>query len=143
MKPKPLALGALGIAALAGIYVISTRSAPDAESAATGPGAPLVSVNVPDLTGKAQIGATAFAAKCAACHGQNAAGSDSNGPPLVHKIYEPSHHGDMAFLLAVRNGVQSHHWRFGNMAPVEGLTDGDVSNIVAYIRALQVANGIQ
>ncbi len=61
----------------------------------------------------------------------------------IHKIYEPSHHGDYAFQMAVTNGVQSHHWPFGNMPPVEGLTQGDVKNIVSYARALQRANGIE
>ena len=64
-------------------------------------------------------------------------------PPLVHKIYEPSHHGDEAFYRAVSNGVRSHHWDFGNMPPIEGLTRADVGTIVAYVRALQSENGIQ
>jgi len=51
----------------------------------------------------AQDGATLFAKNCAGCHGQGAAGSDK-GPPLVHKIYEPSHHGDGSFYRAVRQG---------------------------------------
>ncbi|SPH18256.1 hypothetical protein DEA8626_01788 [Defluviimonas aquaemixtae] len=61
----------------------------------------------------------------------------------MHKIYEPSHHGDAAFLVAVRNGVRQHHWDFGNMLPVEGLTDGDVKYIVRYVRELQFENGIR
>ena len=63
-------------------------------------------------------------------------------PPLVHVIYEPSHHGDRAFLLAAQNGVRGHHWPFGNMPPVEGITQADVMDIVAYIRRLQRENGI-
>jgi hypothetical protein len=39
-------------------------------------------------------------------------------------------------------GVQSHHWRFGNMPSIEDLTRGDVKMIIAYIRELQRANGI-
>ena len=63
-------------------------------------------------------------------------------PLLVHKIYEPSHHGDEAFQRAVALGVQAHHWPFGNMAAIEGLTRADVATIISYIRALQVENGI-
>ncbi len=48
----------------------------------------------------------------------------------------------MAFLMAARNGVRSHHWKFGDMPPVEGITDAEVKTIVAYVRALQQANGI-
>ena len=39
-------------------------------------------------------------------------------------------------------GVRGHHWRFGDMPPVEGLTRTDVAMIVAYVRELQRANGI-
>lgn len=95
-----------------------------------------------DLSANAQIGKRAFEAKCAECHGTNAAGQNGVAPPLVHKIYEPSHHSDMAFVLAARNGVRSHHWNFGNMPPVKGLTDADVKMITQFVRELQEANGI-
>ncbi len=106
-------------------------------------GAPIVEVALPaELSAEAQIGKRAFEAKCAACHGTNAAGQNDVAPPLVHKIYEPSHHSDMAFVLAAKNGVRAHHWNFGNMPPVEGLTDGDVKLIARYVRELQKENGI-
>ena len=57
-------------------------------------------------------------------------------------IYEPSHHGDEAFQRAAAVGVRGHHWPFGDMPPVEGVTRGDVTMIIAYIRELQRANGI-
>ncbi len=106
------------------------------------PGAPLANVVVPPLTGAAKLGEVAFNENCAACHGKNAAGQQGVAPPLVHQIYRPSHHGDVAFLMAAQNGVRSHHWTFGDMPPVKGVTRDDVVNIVAYIRALQQANGI-
>ena len=103
----------------------------------------LVQIVLPDtISANAQIGKQAFEAKCASCHGENAVGQDGVAPPLVHKIYEPSHHGDEAFQRAVALGVRAHHWRFGNMPPVEGLTRGEVTMIVAYVRELQRANGI-
>lgn len=105
-------------------------------------GVAMVSVTVPDLTGVALEGKALFQKYCAACHGDNAAGREGAGPPLVHKIYEPGHHGDGAFFLAVRQGVRAHHWPFGNMQPVAGVTQNDVENIVAYVRTLQRANGI-
>lgn len=106
-------------------------------------GAPIVQVVLPEeLSSNAQIGKRAFDVKCAVCHGTNAAGQNSVAPPLIHKIYEPSHHGDMAFVLAARNGVRSHHWTFGNMPRITGLTDGDVKMIARYVRELQQANGI-
>ena len=86
-------------------------------------------------------GEAPFNQKCAVCHGLQAMGSPQ-GPPLVHRYYEPGHHSDMAFLLAVRRGVRAHHWRFGDMAPVPGLSDADVKAIIDYVRALQRAKGI-
>lgn len=106
-------------------------------------GDPIAQVTLPaELSKNAQIGKRVFEAKCAACHGVNATGQNGIAPPLVHKIYEPSHHGDASFLLAARNGVRSHHWKFGNMPPVEGLTDADMKMVVVYVRELQRANGI-
>ena len=100
-------------------------------------------VKVPDsFTDQEQLGKRAYDAVCAACHGANGQGQDGVAPPLVHVIYEPSHHGDRAFLLAAQNGVRGHHWPFGNMPPVEGITQADVIDIVAYIRRLQRENGI-
>ncbi len=113
------------------------------DTSALAEGAPIADVTLPtELSANALIGKRAFEAKCAACHGANAAGQNGVAPPLVHKTYEPSHHSDMAFVLAAKNGVRAHHWNFGNMPAVEGLTDGDVKMIARYIRELQVENGI-
>lgn len=138
---------ALALAALLGLGFWWSGSddsrAPDAANVSDSPGPAMVDFTVPEtLSANAEIGKVAFDAKCAVCHGANAAGQDGVAPPLVHKIYEPSHHGDAAFLLAAKNGVRAHHWRFGNMPPVEGVTDGDVKMIIAHVRELQRANGI-
>ena len=91
---------------------------------------------------RAETGAQLFAARCAGCHGPSASGSDK-GPPLVHQIYEPGHHADAAFYQAVRQGVKSHHWAFGDMMPIPGITDEQIGQIVSYVRNLQVENGIK
>ena len=88
-----------------------------------------------------QGGAQLFESKCAGCHCPSASGSD-NGPPLVHRIYEPGHHANASFYQAVRRGVKSHHWSFGDMLPVPGVTDEQIGQIVSYVRKLQVKNGI-
>ena len=107
------------------------------------PTSAIVEIILPEtLSANAQVGKVAFEAKCSACHGANAVGQADVAPPLVHKIYEPSHHADEAFQRAVSLGVRQHHWPFGNMPPVEGLTRGDVTMIIAYVRELQRANGI-
>ena len=86
-------------------------------------------------------GKQAFESICATCHGPVANGTEQ-GPPLVNRIYEPSHHADIAFQLAVRNGVRAHHWRFGDMEPVPGVSDQQIAAITAYVRWLQRHVGI-
>jgi mono/diheme cytochrome c family protein len=83
-----------------------------------------------------------FTDNCARCHGTLAVGTDA-GPPLVHMIYEPNHHADIAFQRAVALGVPAHHWRFGNMPPVAGLDEAAVERITAYVRWLQRKAGIE
>jgi mono/diheme cytochrome c family protein len=89
-----------------------------------------------------QTGEAKFNTSCSVCHGPRATGTD-HGPPLVHKIYEPNHHGDAAFQLAAANGVRAHHWEFGNMPKIEGVTTQDVEQIIRYVRWLQRQAGIQ
>jgi mono/diheme cytochrome c family protein len=103
----------------------------------------LAKVKLPaELSLDAQIGKRGFEAKCAVCHGVNAAGQDGVAPPLIHTLYRPGHHSDRAFVGAAQNGVIAHHWGFGNMPPVQGLTDADILYITRYIRELQRENGI-
>ena len=103
----------------------------------------MVDVTLPNLTALTRQGRSAFITYCAGCHGDNAGGRDGIGPPLVHVLYQSGHHGDAAFLLAARNGVRQHHWQFGDMPPVEGTSEAEMAGIVAYVRALQRANGIR
>ena len=135
------------IALVAAVWYITQPKVSDANgpqpSRAALPDGALAVVKIPAaFSPKEQLGKRAFDATCSKCHGDNAQGRDGTAPPLVHKIYEPSHHGDMAFELAAKTGVRSHHWKFGDMPPVEGVTRADVLNIVAYNRALQRENGI-
>ena len=88
-----------------------------------------------------QAGEAKFNAHCAACHGPQATGTQQ-GPPLVHKIYEPNHHGDAAFLRAAEFGVKAHHWEFGNMPKIQAVSSADVEQIIQYVRWLQRQAGI-
>jgi len=83
-----------------------------------------------------------YEGNCARCHGEDARGTDQ-GPPFLHPFYRPAHHSDAAFFSAVRNGVRPHHWNFGSMPPIPGLSDQDIADIVAYVRSLQRAAGIR
>jgi len=88
-----------------------------------------------------QSGEERFTAFCSRCHGVFARGT-TKGPPLVHKIYEPSHHGDFAFLRAAAQGVRAHHWDFGNMPKIADASPDDVTLIIGYVRWLQREAGI-
>ncbi len=88
-----------------------------------------------------QSGEGKFNSFCARCHGAEGSGT-KQGPSLVHKIYEPNHHGDAAFQRAAANGVRAHHWQFGDMPKIEGVKSEDVDQIVKYVRWLQRQAGI-
>lgn len=102
----------------------------------------LTALVVPDLGALERTGQDPFNRRCQTCHGENGSGSRT-GPPLVHKIYEPSHHSDGAFARAVRQGVTAHHWHFGHMPSLSAVTDAEIATIIAYVGALQRANGIR
>jgi mono/diheme cytochrome c family protein len=150
---KPAVYGLSAIAALAVAIVIfkpglvsdtPVNPMTPEDTSTIGQGNPIATVAIPaEFSPQAQIGKRAFEAKCSVCHGRNAAGQNGVAPPLVHPIYRPGHHSDMAFVIAAKNGVRAHHWQFGNMPPITGLTDADVKNIARYIRELQIENGIK
>lgn len=98
-------------------------------------------VKTPQVPFKHGLGKNRFQKMCGQCHGQWGNGSEQ-GPPLMHPFYKPSHHGDQAFYSAALRGVRAHHWQFGNMPPVSGATEKDMSSIIPFIRWLQRENGI-
>jgi mono/diheme cytochrome c family protein len=102
---------------------------------------PVAAAAPAELSAAARTGKTAFDANCAQCHGVNATGTDK-GPPFVHPVYNPGHHSDETFFLAPKIGVRSHHWNFGDMPPQPQVSPEQLKDIVAYIRAVQEANGI-
>jgi mono/diheme cytochrome c family protein len=83
-----------------------------------------------------------YQASCASCHGTDLRGTDL-GPSHLSIVYEPNHHGDAAFVLAAYNGVPQHHWAFGDMEPVLGLSDENLEAIVAYVRENQRIKGFE
>jgi len=100
-----------------------------------------ISVKVPTLSAAAATGQDIFKVNCSQCHGTSAEGT-RQGPPLIHKYYEPNHHADGAFHRAATMGVQAHHWGFGNMPPIRTVTTQDVNKIISFIREVQKANGV-
>ncbi|MCW8884305.1 MAG: cytochrome c [Motiliproteus sp.] len=77
-----------------------------------------------------------FERNCATCHGINGIGTNL-GPPLVHKVYEPSHHSDLAFYYAIKKGTKAHHWDFGDMPSQPQVSATEAGHIVEYIRDIQ------
>jgi hypothetical protein len=102
----------------------------------------IVNIIVPKISKEFLVCEYFFKKNCLACHGVHGSGIKNFGPPLVHKLYESSHHGDSSFVSAIRNGVRSHHWSFGDMAPVESISDDEILKVIGYIRFIQRANDI-
>lgn len=87
-------------------------------------------------------GSDLYAASCAECHGADLRGTE-RGPSHLSFLYEPNHHGDGAFQVAVMAGVPQHHWDFGSMPPIGGLTDAEVEAIIAFVREQQRVEGFE
>lgn len=127
VRQRWIQAGGLSLALLA-----AAIGSPQAGSSASQPVAP---------PAEFKKGAASFNANCALCHGERGVGTPQ-GPPLVHKIYEPSHHGDVAFQRAATMGVRAHHWQFGDMPKVSTVTPAEVDEIIKYVRWLQRQSGI-
>lgn len=95
----------------------------------------------PARSGEAD-GALVYATSCASCHGADLRGTDK-GPSHLSIVYEPNHHRDDAFRSAIANGAPRHHWNFGDMEPVEGLSDIEVEAVIGFIRAEQQRLGFE
>lgn len=86
-------------------------------------------------------GQALYETHCAGCHGVEARGT-GKGPTFLSKTYTPYLHADIAFRLAVERGVRAHHFRFGDMPKIPGVSREDVQAIVDYARWLQREAGV-
>jgi len=100
-------------------------------------------VKNPRVPFKYARGMKIFGDKCSVCHGQWAEGTADKGPPLVHPYYEPSHHDDNSFYRAALSGVTAHHWHFGNMPRIDGISEQEVGSVIQFVRWWQEENGIR
>ena len=87
----------------------------------------------PASSNTARTGEELFSANCSVCHGVDAFGTNQ-GPPLVDKTYHPGHHPDFSIRNAINKGVKQHHWFFGDMPPVAGVSPDDAEKIICHIR---------
>jgi len=131
MRRMRLAMTGLAVAAAAvAVYLFVAPDGPDGGE-----------VVIPALSDSGARGQVAYGRYCASCHGAKADGTDK-GPPLIDRVYHPGHHGDASFVTATRRGARGHHWPFGDMKPVEGVSDAELADLIAFIREVQHANGI-
>ncbi len=79
---------------------------------------------------------------CGSCHGANLEGTNL-GPSHLSIVYERNHHPDEAFRRAIAQGVVAHHWNFGDMAAIPGLSDAEVEAIIEHVRARQAEEGFE
>lgn len=103
--------------------------------------APLLSVQVQaseqvDIPFHLARGQLLYEKYCGSCHGIALDGSNQ-GPPLLHPFYKPSHHGDESVYRAMLQGVKQHHWEFGDMPPVQGMTPKKAERVISYLRFYQ------
>ncbi len=87
-------------------------------------------------------GAALYRQSCASCHGVDLRGTDK-GPSHLSQVYEAGHHSDDSFRSAIEQGSAAHHWNFGDMAPVPGLSAEEVDAIIDYIRQQQETHGFE
>jgi len=92
----------------------------------------------PDSNYKSSIsqGKISYQSNCIKCHGESLQGT-AKGPSLLDDVYKSSHHADISFYFAVKNGVRQHHWKFGDMPMIIGVSPQSVGDIISYIRWMQ------
>ena len=98
-----------------------------------------IAVQDPELVTEGDI---LYRASCASCHGSDLQGTEV-GPSFLSVVYQPGHHADASFRLAALNGVPTHHWKFGDMAPVPALSEDDMTRIIAFVRENQRIEGFE
>ena len=142
MKPWPMQQVTKSIIiGLCGLFFLGCSENGSNAQSSPAPSQTILASAAKPLSAELEEGEAKFNNFCSRCHGPQGQGTN-NGPPLVHKIYEPNHHADMAFQRAAAQGVRAHHWKFGNMPKIDGVVPEDVSQIIAYIRWLQRQAGI-
>ena len=126
------------IVALVTVLIVLVAMAENASASTHGKAKQIV---VPQLSGDVLAGEGVYTRHCQSCHGVNTSGIEK-GPSFLHRVYHPGHHNDASIYVAVRKGSRQHHWRFGSMKPVEGISDAEIAQVIAYIRTMQKANGL-
>lgn len=84
-------------------------------------------------------GKVTFAAKCAKCHGKDGKGKTTMGRKLKIRDYTKAETWakikDEEAVKAVKEGFKRNGKKV--MPPVEGLSDEDIQNVLAYMKSLK------
>ena len=75
-------------------------------------------------------GKAVFTAKCASCHGPNGEGKDAIAKMMKVEMKPLGSQSDDDIKQAVTQGK-------GKMKPIAGLTDQQVSDVIAYVKTLK------
>lgn len=103
----------------------------------------VVSPTIPELGALEQQGRDIVNAQCIECHGVDGTGGTRKGPPLLHPMYRFDIYPDYHFKRVMKEGRPEHHWRFGPMPAQPQLSDAQTTSIIAYVRAVHDANGVE
>ncbi|MCL1600011.1 MAG: c-type cytochrome [Actinomycetia bacterium] len=136
---KPMVSIAIAAVVLAVVSIVALGGNSSPRDPMTGQNEFDIPVQDPVLVAE---GGDLYRANCAACHGSNLTGT-AVGPSQLSVVYQPGHHPNEAYISAIRNGVPAHHWDFGDMAPVVGLSQGDMDRIVTFVRETQRIEGFE
>ncbi|MBL4748903.1 MAG: cytochrome c [Magnetovibrio sp.] len=98
---------------------------------------------IPELSAKATHGRELINAQCADCHGVDGTGHSTKGPPLLHPMYREEIFPDFHFKRVLREGRPQNNWRFGPMPAQPQLSDADMVDIIAFVREVHTATGVQ
>lgn len=128
-----------GVAVIAVIAFVAMGGSTETSDTAAGENEFNIPVQDPLLVAEGDV---LYQANCASCHGADLRGT-ALGPSHLSVVYQPGHHGDGAFALAAINGVRAHHWGFGDMAPISGLSQEDLDRIVTFVRETQRIEGFE
>ncbi len=97
--------------------------------------------DAPDAAGVVN-GPDVYEARCASCHGADLGGG-ALGPSLRSELYGLDRFTDDQIRASISQGVEQVNWDFGPMPMVSGLSAAEVDAVVAHLRAVQAAEGLE
>lgn len=98
---------------------------------------------IPELSASAQHGREVINVRCVECHGVDGTGGSRKGPPFLHPMYRDEIFPDFVFKRSLLEGKREKNWRFGPMPAMPDLSDEDIAGIIAFVREVQTATGVQ